>query len=157
MVPIVCRNVCQPTPVIPTFTNAGWIFRLSDLEGSRKQLQAATKLQPEMENLRVQLEQATSDIQKQQWVISDSEDFVKGVFASHQVASSPLGCLPKIDTESLLKHQWNRDCALTSQRDPIQNTIQMQYHVCAVAGLEQLLELISAKFLRIAMSGCQRR
>ena len=55
----------------------------SDIEGSRQQLQAASKFEPEMENLRKQLAQANSDIQAQQKTLSSSQDFVKSVFGSH--------------------------------------------------------------------------
>ncbi len=54
-----------------------------DLEGSRQQLQAASKFGPEMESLRKQLAQANSDIQAQQKTLSSSQDFVKSVFGSH--------------------------------------------------------------------------
>lgn len=55
----------------------------SDIEGSRVQLQAASKIQPEMEGMRKQLAQAISDIQAQQKVISSSEEFAKSIFSSH--------------------------------------------------------------------------
>jgi hypothetical protein len=56
-----------------------------DIESSRKELQAASKFEPEMDNLRKQLAQANSDIQAQQKALSSSEAFVKSVFGSHVI------------------------------------------------------------------------
>jgi hypothetical protein len=55
----------------------------NDIEGSRQELQAASKFGPEIEALRKQLAQASSDIQAQQKTLSSSQEFVKSVFSSH--------------------------------------------------------------------------
>src|ERR1017187_8581191 len=64
------------------------------LEGSRTQLQAASKIGPEMEGMRKQLAQATNDIEVQRKVLSSSEDFAKSVFSSHAVEFFHIGQPP---------------------------------------------------------------
>jgi hypothetical protein len=105
----------------------------TDLEGSRQQLQAATKLQPEIETLRKQLEQANNDIQKQQKVISSSEDFVKSVFASHRVEIFLINQAPNNRYVVLPPTTTNANTVvyLLLAETPISNTIQLQYHVFA--------------------------
>ena len=107
-------------------------FRI-DLEGSRQQLQAATKLQPEMENLRKQMEQTNAEIQKQQKVISSSEEFVKTVFASHRVEIFPITQMPTNRYAVLPPVAPNTRTAvyLLLEETPIMNTVQLQYHVFA--------------------------
>jgi hypothetical protein len=105
----------------------------TDLEGSRQQLQAATKLQPEVESIKQQLERATEDIQKQQKVISSSEEFVKSVFASHEVEIFTIGQSPQdryvVSVPPTGTGTGMVVVFLLLQKTPILNTIQLQYHV----------------------------
>jgi hypothetical protein len=104
----------------------------ADVEKSHVQLQAASKIQPEMEAMRKQLVQANSDIQAQQKVISSSEEFVKSVFSSHAEEIFNLGQPPK-DRYAILpplsKEVRNTVVLLLLQATPIQGTLQLQYHI----------------------------
>ena len=55
------------------------------VDASRKQLEAANKLQPEMQKMQVQLTEATSAIAAQQKVLSSKEDLAKQIFSSHRI------------------------------------------------------------------------
>ena len=106
----------------------------SDMENSRRQLQAASKIQPEMEGMRKQLAQATSDMQAQQKVISSSEEFVKHVFSSHAVEIFNIGQSP-VDRYTVVpppsKEVKNTVVLLLLNAAPIQGTLQLQYHIFA--------------------------
>jgi hypothetical protein len=120
-------DAAQQSQAMKKETNS---FR-SDLEGSRQQLQAASKLQPEMESMRKQLAQATSDIQEQQKVISSSQEFVKSVFSSHVVqifninasATDRYAIVPP-QAPLKLTAVW-----LLLDKSPIQGTLQLQYYI----------------------------
>ncbi len=103
-----------------------------DIESSRLQLQAASKIQPEMEGLRKQLAQATSEIQAQQKVISSSEDFVKSVFSSHAVEIFNIGQSPTNRYAVVpppTKEVKNTVVMLLLNSTPIQGTLQLQYYI----------------------------
>jgi len=103
-----------------------------DIDDSRRQLEAAGKIQPEMEDMRKQLALATSEIQAQQKVISSSEEFVKSVFSSHMVQIFSIGQLPK-DHYAIVpppsKEVKNTVVLLLLNSAPIQGTLQVQYHI----------------------------
>jgi hypothetical protein len=105
----------------------------SDVENSRHQLQAAGKIQPEMEDMRKQLAKATSDMQAQQKVISSSEEFVKQVFSSHAVEMFNIGRSPKdryaIITPPSKEANSTTVVMLLLSAAPIQGTLQLQYHI----------------------------
>lgn len=108
-----------------------------DLEGSRQQLQAASKLQPEMESMRKQLAQANSDIQAQQKIISSSQNFVKSVFSSHlidmfAVNQQPAGGNYCLTTAPPSPNGIGATTVyLLLRQTPIQGTLQLQYHIYA--------------------------
>jgi hypothetical protein len=105
-----------------------------DIEKSRLELQAANKMQPEMENMRQQLAQATAAIQAQQKVISSSEDFVKSVFSSHAVEIFTLGTSPKdryVAVPPASKDIKNTVVLMLLNATPIQGTLALQYHIFA--------------------------
>ena len=102
-----------------------------DLEGSRAQLQAANKIQPEMEVMQKQLTQATHEIEAQQRVISSSEEFAKSIFSSHVVEFFHIGQPPN-DRYAVLSPPkgGNRTVLfLLLQSVPIPETLQLQYHI----------------------------
>jgi hypothetical protein len=55
-----------------------------DLEASRHQLQAASDLHGQLEKLQTKLEQTNGAVEKQQKLLSSSQDFVKDVFKTHR-------------------------------------------------------------------------
>lgn len=104
----------------------------SDLANSRQQLQAASKLQPEMESLQKQMTKATSDIEAQQKVLSSSQDFVKSIFSSHVVQIFNIGQPPK-DRYAVVPPSsetvkmtvvW-----LLLDKTPVAGTLQLQYYI----------------------------
>jgi hypothetical protein len=101
-----------------------------DLEGSRLELQAASKLQPEVESIRKQLSQATDEMQAQQKVISSSEEFVKSVFSTHLVDIFNIGQAPQ-DRYAVIPAigTGNTVVLLLLRNTPIQGTIQLQQHI----------------------------
>jgi hypothetical protein len=112
----------------------------NDLEGSRAQLQAASKLGPEMEGVRKQLAQATHDIEAQQKVLSNSEEFVKSVFSSHVTEYFSLklnvSSARTIDSKNRYavippsaKENKNTVVLLLLNTTPIQGTLQLQQQV----------------------------
>ena len=103
----------------------------NDLEGSRQELQAASKLQPEMESMRKQLAQATNDIQAQQKVISSSQDFVKSVFSSHMTDIFNIGQPPN-DRYAVVPppaQGGNTVVYMLLRQAPIPGTLQVPYYV----------------------------
>jgi hypothetical protein len=102
-----------------------------DIEGSRQQLQAANKMGPEIEGMRKQLAQATSDIEAQQKVISSSQAFVKSVFSSHIVDYFHVGQPPKERYAVIPPPSGgNRTVVfLLLESVPIPETLQVQYHI----------------------------
>ena len=112
----------------------------SDIDGSRQQLQAASKLEPEMASLRKQLAQATSDMQAQQKAISSSEEFVKSVFSSHVTEYFILkltpGAVRTIDVNKRFaiipppaKEARNTVVLMLLTSTPILGTLQLQQQV----------------------------
>jgi hypothetical protein len=103
----------------------------SDLEGSRQQLQAASKLQPELESMRKQLADATTDIKAQQKVLSSSEEFVKGVFSSHMVEFFHIGQPPTDRYLVVPPIPGNKRTTvfLLLRSVPIAQTLQLQYFI----------------------------
>lgn len=112
----------------------------NDLEDSRAQLQAADKLEPEIEGLRKQLAQANSDIQAQQKMLSNSEDFVKSVFSSHvtryfmiKLSSNTAVTIDQNGRyaviPSVTKDNINTVVLLLLDATPIQGTLQLQQQV----------------------------
>jgi|SRR5580692_1334562 hypothetical protein len=105
----------------------------SDLAGSRKQLQAADQLQPQMSDMQKQLAQAISDIQSQQKVISSSQDFVKGVFSSHVFEVFQIGQPPATRYAVVPPPPGTKvtTVLLLLQSVPIPSTLQLQFHIFA--------------------------
>lgn len=104
-----------------------------ELENARQELQAASKIQPEVESMRQQLAKATNEIQTQQKVISSSQDFVKSVFGSHVVEIFAIGQPPQIRyavvppaPQSVSK---NTVVWLLLTNSPINGTLQLQYNI----------------------------
>jgi hypothetical protein len=103
----------------------------ADLAGSRKQLQAANELQPQMTAMQNQLAQATSDIQAQQKVISSSEDFVKSVFSAHVFEIFQIG-QPPVNRYAMIPPPPGAKLTtvfLLLRSVPISETVQVQYYV----------------------------
>jgi hypothetical protein len=104
----------------------------ADIESSRAELQAASKIQSEIEDMRKQLAQATSAIQAQQQVLSSSEEFVKSVFSSHKVEIFNISQPPK-DRYAVVppatKEIKNTAVWLLLDAAPIPETLQLQYHL----------------------------
>jgi hypothetical protein len=102
-----------------------------EIDRSRTELQAANKIQSEVEDMRKQLAQATSDIQAQQQVLSSSEEFVKSIFSSHVVEIFNIGQPPK-DHYAVVppptKEIKRTVVWLLLDAAPIQGTLQLQYH-----------------------------
>ena len=104
----------------------------AEIDSSRTELQAAGKIQSEVEDMRKQLAQATSDIQAQQKVLSSSEEFVKSVFSSHVVETFNIGqppegryaVVPPPTKEIKRTVVW-----LLLDAAPIQGTLQLQFHI----------------------------
>jgi hypothetical protein len=113
------------------FANASASIR-ADIENSRTQLQAAGKLQPQMEEMRRQLAQATSEIQAQQKALSSSEEFVKNIFSSHRVEIFTLGQSPS-DRYAVIppvgSPTGNTVVLILLGSTPIPGTLQLQYHI----------------------------
>jgi hypothetical protein len=103
----------------------------NDLEGSRQQLQAASKLQPEMQSMQGQLTQATKDIQAQQKVLSNSEDFAKSVFSSHMAEFFQIGTPAQGRYEVIPPPPGGKMTIvlLLLSSVPIANTLQLQFHI----------------------------
>ena len=74
--------------VAATKTKAQMASEASSLKGaidaSRAQLEAANKIQPEMQKMQAQLSDATSAIAAQQKVLSSKEDLAKQIFSTHK-------------------------------------------------------------------------
>lgn len=103
----------------------------TDLDASRRQLQAANSLQPEMERVRQELAQAVKDIQSQQKVISSSEAFVKNVFSSHATEYFFVGLTPA-NRYTIIPPvtQGGLTTVLMLLRSvPIPNTLQLQFNI----------------------------
>ena len=111
-----------------------------DLEASRVQLQAASRIQPEMESMQKQLTEATKAIQAQQKVLSSSEEFAKSVFSSHVTEYFSLklnaGAARTIDLKNryavippFTKETKNTVVFLLLDTTPIQGTLQLQQQV----------------------------
>lgn len=99
---------------------------------SRSQMEAASKLGPEMAAMQQQLAQATTDIRAQQKALSSSEDFVKGVFSSHitdffSLEDPPVG--PRYATIAPPKGGNRSIVLLLLSSAPIAQTLQLQYRV----------------------------
>ena len=104
----------------------------ADIDSSRAGLQAASMIQSEIEDLRKQLLQATSDIQAQQKVLSSSEEFVKSVFSSYVVELFNIGQSPKTHyavVPPVTKEDKRTIVWLLLDAAPIHGTLQLQYHV----------------------------
>src|SRR5689334_21531314 len=102
-----------------------------EMENSRSQLQATSKLEPEMSAMRKQLAQATTDIRAQQKVVSSSEEFVKGIFSTHFVEFFRIGQPPE-NLYAVLPPPpgTNRSVVfLVLHSVPIPETLQLQYHI----------------------------
>ena len=56
----------------------------ADVDASRHQLQAASDLQPQIEKLQTKLAQTNADVEAQKKLLSNSQDFVKSIFATHR-------------------------------------------------------------------------
>ena len=107
-------------------------FFQNDLEGSRAQLQAASKMQPEMDDMRKRLADATSAIQAQQKVISSSEEFAKSIFSSHVVQFFHIGKPSNHYAVIPPAKSGNKTVVfLLLQSVPIPATLQLQWHVFA--------------------------
>jgi hypothetical protein len=104
----------------------------SDLDASRQQLQAASKIQPEMASLQEQLTKATDEIQVQRKVLSSSEDFAKSVFSSHVTDIFAIGQPPK-DRYAVVppstSYMKNTVVFLLLNKAPIQGTLQVQFYI----------------------------
>jgi hypothetical protein len=101
-----------------------------DVDSTRQSLQAASKIEPEVEVMRQQLAKATSDIQGQQKVISSSQDFIKSVFASHAVDLFQVGQPPQTRYAVIPPLQGgNTVVLLLLQKTPIDGTLQLQYNI----------------------------
>ena len=103
-----------------------------EVADSRLQLQAASKLGPEMTAMQQQLTKATADIQAQQKVISSSEDFVKDVFSSHITDIFGIGDLsagPRYATIEASKGGSRSVVFLLLSAAPVQQTLQLQFRV----------------------------
>ncbi len=84
-----------------------------------------------MEAIQKQLGKATSDLQAQQQVISNSEEFVKHVFSSHITAIYNLPQIPTNQYKILprLASSGNSVLLLILPSAPIPGTLQIQYSV----------------------------
>lgn len=104
----------------------------TDLAASRKQLEAANQLQPEMQQMRNKLVQTTDELQKQQNLLSSSQSFAKQVFSSHRVEYFDFS--PTSHTAAIIPPLpgGNRTVVLKLLGNtPIRNTLQLQYYVFA--------------------------
>jgi hypothetical protein len=104
----------------------------SDLERSRQQLQAASKMQPEIESLRKQLGEASKDIEAQRRVLSSSQDFAKSIFSSHVTQTFLIGEPPRgryVMVPPPTKEFTNTVVWLLLDSTPIKGTLQLQYFV----------------------------
>ena len=111
-----------------------------DIKNTRLHLEAASKIQSEIEGMKNQLAQATKDIQAQQKVLSSSEQFVKSVFSSHvtQYFSFKLnaGAVRTVDSKKryVVIPPSTKDGKITVvllllDRTPIEGTLQLQQQV----------------------------
>jgi hypothetical protein len=111
-----------------------------DIKKTRLHLEAASKIQPEIEGMKNQLAQATKDIQAQQKALSSSEQFVKSVFSSHvtQYFSFKLnvGAVRTVDSKKcyVVIPPSTKDGKITVvllllDRTPIEGTLQLQQQV----------------------------
>jgi hypothetical protein len=103
----------------------------NQIDTSRSQLQNAAKLAPEMASMRRQLTQATADIQKQQKVISSSEEFVKSVFSSHVVEFFNIGQPPENRYAVVPPTPPGNKTVvfLLLGSSPLPGTLQLQFHI----------------------------
>jgi hypothetical protein len=104
-----------------------------DLEHSRKQLQQAQSLQPQMNDIRQQLEQALAQIRNQQTIISSSEEFVKNVLGSHRTDLFSVGheLKTRLVTMEPPKAGDRAVVLFLLSNPPIKETLQLQYRVFA--------------------------
>jgi hypothetical protein len=105
----------------------------SEIDGTHLQLQAAAKIQADMEDMWKQLAQATDAIKAQQKVISSSEDFVKSVFSSLVIDYFNIGQSPT-DQYALLMPPAKETgiptvVYLLLKETPIDGTLKLQYHI----------------------------
>jgi hypothetical protein len=104
----------------------------AELENARVKLQTASKMQPEIEDIRKQLVQAMSAIEDQQKVLSSSEEFIKSVFSSHMVeifkidqsSQGRYAVVPPTTKEAARTVVW-----ILLDAAPIHGTLQLQYYI----------------------------
>jgi hypothetical protein len=103
----------------------------SSMGDSRRQLNEAKKLQPEMTSMRKDLQDAVAQIRKQQEVISSSEEFVKQVFSSHQIDIFHVGTETKTRLTTIGPPAGGDGSVvlLVLSSTPIRETLQVQYRV----------------------------
>lgn len=109
----------------------------ADLDASRHQLQAASDLQPQIEKLQNKLAQTNADVEAQKKLLSNSQDFVKSIFATHrtdiffglpQLRGAPTGRYAIVPPSN---GSGNTIVLLLLSATPIPGTLQLQYHVFA--------------------------
>ena len=110
----------------------------ADVDASRHQLQAASDLQPQIEKLQTKLAQTNTDVEAQKKLLSNSQDFVKSIFATHrfdvfvglpQHQGAPQGRYAIIPPSN--GAAGTTVVLLLLSATPIPNTLQLQYHVFA--------------------------
>jgi hypothetical protein len=110
----------------------------ADVDVSRHQLQAAADLQPQIEQLRTKLAQTNADVEAQKKLLSNSQDLVKSIFATHrfdvfvglpQHQGAPQGRYAIIPPPNGAPGTTIVLLLLTAT--PLPNTLQLQYHVFA--------------------------
>ena len=110
----------------------------ADVEASRHQLQAASDLQPQIEKLQTKLAQTNADVEAQKKLLSNSQDFVKSIFATHrfdvfvglpQHQGAPQGRYVIIPPP--IGPPGTTIVLLLLSAAPLPNTLQLQYHVFA--------------------------
>jgi hypothetical protein len=104
----------------------------AEIDRSRTELQATGKIQSEVEDMRKQLAQATSDIQAQQKVLSNSEEFVKSVFSSHKIELFNISQHPNdryVVVPPATKVGKNTTVWLLLDAAPIPGTLQLQHYI----------------------------
>jgi len=104
-----------------------------EVDSARQQIQAASKLQPQMEQMQSQLASAQRQIAQQQEVITSSQEFAKKIFSSHKqdffdLKSGPHDRYITYDAGKAPDGTDVRILYLLLPTPPLYETIQLQFN-----------------------------